>query len=140
MFNIPKFHAIVYFNNPLSGRFEKVPTMIAFNKLPFELKVEPSQKEFLIKQGAKNVITGRIKEGKREFFSGLIPLKETSFEGNDYESIKGQKKLSLIIFDFLESSKILNVYYFNHFYIHNRAERMKFCIHFLQNLTIKKGL
>ncbi len=137
MFNFPKYHTIEYKNNPLTGRFEKLPNIIAFNKLPYDLKVEPTQKEFLIQQGANTIITGRINKGQREFFSGLIPLNNYSFYGNDYEFIKGVKKLSLIIFVFSSDSAKLTIYFFNQFYKDNRAERINFCLSFL---ATKKGL
>lgn len=136
MFNFPKYHAIKYQNNPQTGRFEKLPSLIAFKKMPFDLKVETTQEQKIINQGARTIISGRIKEGKREFFTGLIPLSHTEFVGNHYESIKGVKKLSLIIFEFTPDNSKLSVYFFNHYYIENRDERLKFCIKFL---TTKKG-
>jgi hypothetical protein len=136
MSNQPKFHLIEYQNNPQTGRFEKQPSLIAFNKMPFDLKIEPTQEQKIINQGARTIISGRIKEGKREFFTGLIPINKTEFIGNYYESIKGVKKLSLIIFEFTPDNSKLSVYFFNHYYIDNRDERLKFCLNFL---TTKKG-
>lgn len=136
MFNFPKYHAIEYQNNPQTGRFEKLPSLIAFKKMPFDLKVETTQEQKIINQGARTIISGRIKEGKREFFTGLIPLSNTQFIGNHYESIKGVKKLSLIIFEFTPDNSKLSVYFFNHYYIDNRSERLSFCTKFL---TTKKG-
>jgi hypothetical protein len=136
MFNFPKYHTIEYQNNPQTGRFEKLPSLIAFNKMPFDLKIENTQEQKIINQGAKTIISGRIKEGKREFFTGLIPINNNEFIGNHYESIKGVKKLSLIIFEFTPDNSKLSVYFFNHYYIDNRSERLSFCTKFL---TTKKG-
>jgi len=137
MFNFPKYHTIEYKNNPLTGRFEKQPNIIAFNKLPFDLKVEPTQEAKIIQQGANTIITGRINKGQREFFTGLIPLNSYSYFGNHCEFIKGVKKLSLLIFVFSSDSSKLTIYYFNQFYKDNRAERINFCQTFL---ATKKGL
>lgn len=134
MFNFPKYHTIVYRNNPLTGRFEKQPAIISFAKIPFDLKVEPTQEDRLVRQGAKTIITGRIKSGNREFFTGLIPLDQNTFVGNHYESVKGVKKLSLIVFVFSDDNAVLTVYFFNHYYIDSRTERLKFCQKFINNL------
>jgi hypothetical protein len=136
MSNQPKFHFIEYQNNPQTGRFEKLPSLIAFNKMPFDLKIEPTQEQKIINQGARTIISGRIKDGKREFFTGLIPINDTKFIGNYYESFKGVKKFSLIIFEFTPDNSKLSVYFFNHYYIDNRDERLKFCLNLL---TTKKG-
>lgn len=140
MFSFPKYHVIEYLNNPMSGRFQKQPSLIAFNKLPFELKVEPTQEDRIRQQGAKNIITGKIKDGKREFFTGLIPLTQYCFMGDNCEYIKGQKKNSLLIFIFSEDSLRLTVYYFNHYFIHNRTERIKLCNNFINHDPTKREL
>ena len=138
MFNLTKYHTIEYINNPLTGFYEKQPSLISFNKLPFELKIEPTQKDFLKKQGADRIITGRILNGQREFFTGLIPINKLSFNGNDFEFVKGVKKLSLIIFVFSPDYKKLSVYYFNHFYKQSPTERIKFCVSFLNTIEQQK--
>lgn len=135
MFKYPDCKVIVYRNNPESGRFEKQPSKIAFNKMPFELKVEKTQELKIISQGAKEIITGRIKDGKRTFFSGLIPIAPLWFMGNDYEFVRGVKKLSLVLFKFSEDNSTLVAYYFNHFYKENRDERLKLCLQYIQSLN-----
>lgn len=129
------FTMIIYLNNPESGRFEKQPLMIALNKLPFELKVESTQDQRIKGQGANQIITGRIKGGKREFFTGLIPVSPNWYYGNDYEYIGGKRKLSLVVFNFTDDNSKMVVYYFNHFYKENRNERLNFCLQFIQSLN-----
>lgn len=134
MLNFPKYNSIVYHNNPLTGRYEKQPSMIAFNKLPFDLKVQMSQKQWLKEQGADQIITGPIQNGKREFFTGLLSIENHCYMGNNYEYVKGVKKLSLIVFIFSHDHKKLNVHYFSRFYIENPNERLKFCLYFINNI------
>lgn len=126
MFNSTVYKEVKYKLNP-EGYYQKEPEKIPFLKLPFELKVEPSQKEFLKQQGADQIITGRFKDKKREFFTGLIPIVESQvFMGNDYENIKGVKKYSLIIFKFSPCNGYLTAYYFNRFYLDKREIRIQF--------------
>lgn len=130
-FNFVHYKVVCYQLNRESGRYEKQPETICFLKLPFELKVENSQKEFLIQQGANTLITGRFKNKKREFFTGLIPINTGFYVGNDWEYIQGKKKNSLVVFQFSNNNQDLTVYYFNRFYIDNREARIKFVKDFI---------
>lgn len=130
-FNFVNYKVVTYQLNRESGRYEKQPETISFLKLPFELKVEKSQKEFLIKQGATTLITGRFKNKKREFFTGLIPINTGFYVGNDWEYIQGKKKNSLVVFQFSNNNQDLTVYYFNRFYIDSREARIKFVKDFI---------
>ncbi len=131
-FNFPEFKEVRYAMNPATGYYEKPPQKITFNKLPFELKVEETHEEKIRSQGAGEIIHGRIKNGKYQFFTGLIPATVPDwYFGNDYEFIKGEKKLSLLIFHFAEEGALLTVYYFNWFYKYSRDERNKFVSHFI---------
>lgn len=130
-FNTIHYKIVQFKLNSESGRYEKQPETISFLKLPFELKVENSQKEFLIQQGANTLITGRFKNKKREFFTGLIPVSTGFYFGNDVEFVHGKKKNSLIVFQFSNNSQDLTVYYFNRFYIDNREARIKFVKDFI---------
>jgi hypothetical protein len=134
MFNSPDYKGLRYLMNPESGRYEKQPTKIAFQKLPFDLKVEPTQDPRIKAQGAEMVITGRFKNKKREFFSGLRPAgKPGWFYGNDYEFVKGQKINSLVIFSFSDDDAQLTVYYFNRFYKQSASDRETFVNLFIRN-------
>lgn len=130
-FNSVHYKIVDYRLNRESGRYEKQPEKITFLKLPFELKVENSQKEFLIKQGATTLVTGRFKNKKREFFTGLIPISTGFYIGNDVEFIQGVKINSLIVFQFSNNNQDLTVYYFNRYYIDNRELRIKFVMDFI---------
>lgn len=133
-FNFPQFKEAKYKMNPATGYFEKQPEKIMFNKLPYELKVEPTMEEKIRSQGAKEIIRGRVKNGKYQFFTGLIPVNgNESFEGNHYEFINGKKILSLAVFKFTNDSTELTVYFFNHWYKQNREERVRFVQNFLTN-------
>ncbi len=134
LFNNSVYKEVRYKLNP-EGYYQKQPERILFAKLPFELKVEPSQKGFLKQQGANEIITGRFKNKKREFFTGLIPIETNFFIGNDWEFIQGQRKISLVVFQFSEDDLCLTVYYFNRYYIDQREARIKFVSAFIQHLS-----
>ena len=97
-------------------------------RIPYELKVEPTQLH-QIKCNALQIIRGRekFKKGSYKFFTGL---QETNFKqwfaGNDYEFIKGEKKLSLCLFHFTKDNSRLTVFYFGRFYIDRREARELF--------------
>jgi hypothetical protein len=129
----PIFKVVYYTNNQEIGYFtktekqaEKTPVM----RLPFQLKVEPTQLH-QIKCNAQTIIRGKEKyktqNGNFKFFTGL---QETDFKhwylGNDYEYVKGQKVLSLVLFHFSNENDFLNVYYFSRFYKEQSKQRIEF--------------
>lgn len=119
---IPDFKTINYSLNIQTGYYEKQPQRIPFNKLPFELKVEVTQDQRIKRNGAKEVIRGRIKNKKYLFFTGLIPTKYNNlYRGDHYEFIKGQKKNSLVLFHFSTDNRLLTVYFFNHYTVYPSA-------------------
>lgn len=131
-FNFPEYKEAKYKMNAATGYFEKQPEKIAFNKLPYELKVEVTMEEKIRSQGAKEIIHGRIKGGKYLFFTGLIPVGiNDCYVGNDFEFVKGEKKLSLVIFRFTEANSMLTIYYFNRYYKESREQRERFVLYFL---------
>jgi hypothetical protein len=135
--NLPVHFQVNYTLNVQTGYYEKQPHRIAFNKLPFELKVEETHEQRLRDQGADEIIHGRIKNGKYQFFTGLIPVEFAGcFFGNDYKNISGNKIISLVVFEFCSNDRSLVVYYFNNYYKHSRVERIAFVSEFLQ--TIKQ--
>jgi hypothetical protein len=127
LFNSVEYKSVKYLLNPHSGRYEKQPARIPFQKLPFELKIEPTQDQRIKSQGADTIITGRFLNKKREFFSGM---RRTGFKlwfhGNDYEFVKGEKVNSLVIFQFSIDDSELTVYYFNRYYKHSVTDRESF--------------
>lgn len=135
-FNNIHYKTITYKLNIENGYFEKQPQLINFKKMPNDLKIEQSQKEFLKQQGAELVIRGRIKNGKYSLFSGLRPTDDSNekFIGNDFDSINGRKRLSLIVFSLDKTKTELTAYYFNHFYKDNKDERLMFVLEFLKSI------
>jgi hypothetical protein len=122
----------MYRLNFKTGRYEKLPTRISFNKLPFELKVEKTIDEKIIQQGADHIITGRIVNHKRTFFSGLRHTKYRNwYHGNDYGFSKGKKYNSLVIFQFAANDEQLNIFYFNQWYKNSSRERLDFVNYFI---------
>jgi hypothetical protein len=103
--------------------------------MPFELKVEKTHDARIKENGADEIITGRIQKGKRVFFSGLVPILNSSvwFYGNDYQLTPQGKKNSLVVFVFSIDNTRLSCYYFNHYYIHNRLERINFINSFIKH-------
>lgn len=135
MESIYNYKEVNYQLNSETGYYQKEPQRIAFNKMPFELKVEPTQEEKIKLQGATEIIHGRKVKNKYLFFTGLISINSDGwFFGNDYEFITGQKKTSLVIFHFSEDNARLTVYYFNWYYIDNRTARIKFVSQFINSL------
>ncbi len=134
-FNSPDYKVLRYLLNNESGRYEKQPTRIPFNKLPFELKIEPTQDPKIQAQGAEMVITGRFVKKKREFFSGLRKtIRPNWFYGNDYEFVQGRKLNSLVVFAFSGNNAELMVYYFNRYYIQSAIEREAFIKSFISHV------
>lgn len=113
---IPKYHESRYFMNPETGYFEKQAQRETFKKLPFELKVEPTQDERIKANGASDIIRGRVKDGKYTFFTGLIP---TGFAGLYIGDHYKQGKKSLVLFKFYgHNDAKLAVYFFNGYIIY----------------------
>jgi hypothetical protein len=134
-FNLPKYKICRYFSNPQTGYYQKLPELISFQKLPFELKIEESQKKWLKSQGANQIIRGRIKNGKPTFFTGLVEFPRIGwFYGNDFEFVKEKKINSLVLFKFSGCWSELTVYYFNHFYKYDQQLREKFIHQFINRI------
>jgi hypothetical protein len=81
--------------------------------MPNELKIDPSNQPFLIKQGATECIKGRQKHYSK-FFTGL---RKTEF-ANIYTGDNLQDKPSIIIFHLRDKSTHLRVYYINGYKIY----------------------
>jgi hypothetical protein len=135
-FNSPDYKEITYTLNEETGRYIKQPPLVPFDKLPNDLKVETTREQTIKNNGATEIITGRIKKGKREFFTGLIPASgfQHWYFGNDYQFTNGVKKNSLVVFSFLNENRTLRAYYFNSFYKDSREERIKFVCAFIMSI------
>lgn len=128
---MPQYKTVYYSNDLRTGYYTKTGTMppkTPVMRLPYELKVEPTQLH-QINCNAAEIIRGRekFKKGSFKFFTGL---QETNFKqwfsGNDYEYSRGQKILSLCLFHFVNDYNRLTVFYFGRFYIDKREARERF--------------
>lgn len=136
-FNTIHYKTIPYKLNNENGYYEKQKFNADFKKLPNDLKIEKSVKDFLINQGANEILRGRIKNGKYNFFTGLIRLNNSDriYYGNTYEYIHNKKKVSLLVVTLSENHSELTIYYFNHFYKDNPNERVNFVSEFIESLS-----
>ena len=129
--NLPAYKVVFYQNNPQTGYYTKTkqqPEKTPVMRLPYELKVEPTQLH-QIKCNALQIIRGKetFKSGVFKFFTGLQNTNFNQWQsGNDYEILKGQKKLSLCFFHFSDDNSQLTVFYFGRFYIDNPEARERF--------------
>lgn len=89
-----------------SGKYEKLSTGVPFDYLPAELWTEEARDEVTRRYSNGTVITGRIRGGKRLFFTGLRDTPFVGFlHGNDYDK-------SEVCFRFWKSDTRLTVFYF----------------------------
>ncbi|MCF6366399.1 MAG: hypothetical protein L3J35_09380 [Bacteroidales bacterium] len=132
----PEHKELKYKFNSDTRYYEQTNAPLSFNKMPFDLKVEPTQRKDIIK--SKHVILGRIKNGKYKFFTGLIPTGyKNQYFGDHYEYVKRKKKNSFIIFQFSENKRELTIYFFNHFTLYPK-KRLKFITDFMISLNKKR--
>lgn len=105
--NAVRFSKITFLFNVETNRFDKQPSFVPFTKLPNDLKVEPTHEQKIRNNGANEVISGRFKNGKRVFFTGLQSTGTANvFRGNAFDQ-------SEILFHFSTDFRTLWVYYFN---------------------------
>lgn len=133
---IPNYHLSVFSNNVQTGYYEKQPEMMPFLKIPFELKVEETQRTD-IKTYADKIIRGKekTKSGNWKFYNGLL---NTFFPnwycGNICDFYRGQKKTNLVIFRFSPDHSSLYVFYFSGYDKNNTEQRIKFVNSIIPNL------
>jgi len=138
-FNLPQYKTVYYRMNPQTGYFTKTetqPDKTPVMRLPFELKVSPTQVE-KIKSNAQELIHSRSrrKTGSYIFFTGLQKTNfQTWYLGNDYEMIQGQKIISIILFHFSNDNSRLTVYYFSRFDKENTEQRLRFAHYSIPHL------
>ncbi|CAH0997410.1 hypothetical protein EMA8858_03543 [Emticicia aquatica] len=100
-----------------NGYYQLIECPIGFNKLPKELKIEPTQRPDLILNGAKEVLRGRIKGGNYTFFTGLRHLHDRKFYGNKEVQIKGKKWRMLIVAEVSSDNQELTLTWTNRAYL-----------------------
>lgn len=139
---IPNYHLSVFNNNVQTGYYEKQPEMIPFMKVPFELKVEATQRTD-IRSYADKLIRGRekTKNGNWKFYNGLL---KTSFPnwycGNVCDYYRGQKKYNLVIFHFTPDNSTLYLFYFTGYDKNSVELRLRFVNGIIPNFKYLHGL
>ena len=134
--NQPQHQELKYKFNPETKYYELVESPLSFNKLPFELKVEQTQKRKQIK--SIYVIHSRIKGGKYTFFTGILETGINGvFYGDHYEYIRKVKKNSFILFIFSPNKIDITICFFNHFTLYPKYRSM-FIYEFINNMDKKK--
>ena len=133
-FNSIRYNEVKFLLNPNTDKYEKQPEKIPFKKLPFELWLETTREQRFIQQGAKEVITSRIKNGKKIFYSGLRPITKNYYYGDHFKRSKGEMKKSLCIFWFSPNYQNLTIYYFNNFYKESKKDRENYILSFIQTI------
>lgn len=130
---LAKYKEFTYKLNVSSGYFEKQPSQLTLQKLPFELKREPSQSGYLKNRGAKEILQSRQIKNRRPFHTGLLPTGINGvYQGDMMERVKGEIKKSLIIFEFVDDATI-NVYFFNWLFLDKPDYRIEWCNQFIRN-------
>ena len=128
----PEAQKHLYKLNEATGYYVKQSGPLGFNKLPFDLKVEKTQKQQQIKSDL--IIRGRIKDGKYSFFTGLLPTGfKNWYYGDHFEFIRGTKKKSFILFQFAQDQQRIRIYFFNH-YVMFPANRDRFTIEYINSI------
>jgi hypothetical protein len=92
--------------NDSTGKYEKLSTGVPFHSLPAELWTEEAQDEVTRRYSNGTIITGRIRNKTRLFYTGLRNTPFTGYlHGNDSDK-------SEVCFRFWQSDKRLTVFYF----------------------------
>lgn len=129
---IPDYRTLKFRLNTTTNYYEKTPENAPFAKIPPELKVEPTAEEKIKRNGAKEIIHGRIRDGRYLFFTGIISTRHAGlFHGNHYENDNGKKYLSLVLFQFTPDRSGLTVYFFNRFDVYPKLKQA-FINHFVE--------
>ena len=131
---IADFKTVRFVKDSQTNYYAKQPDLVPFTKIPDELKVEETQDPGIRRNGAEQVIRGRIQNKKYLFFTGLIPSKVHGrwYMGNHCTFERGNKKLSLILFWFSPDFRELELYYFNGFNLYP-SERERFLSEFIHH-------
>ena len=129
----PDFKLLEFTENPdRRNIYDLQKTTLIFDKFTYFRREEPIL-PYLIKQGVKYVCES-WNSGIKTLHTGLISTGVPGYYFGDFsETIKGAKKTSLMIFQFVPGTSTVQIYFFNHF--NKRSIRMKkdFCKSFLLN-------
>ena len=129
---LPSYKVVFYRNHPQTGYYTKTakqPDTTPVMRLPYELKIEPTQLH-QIKCNAKKIIRGKEKFKGKDSYKFFTGLQETDFlqwySGNYYEYIQGVKIQSLCLFHITNDNDQLTVFYFGRFYKDSPTDRERF--------------
>lgn len=133
-FKMPEVKIITYQLNTDSNYYELHSQPPGFNRLPNELQVQDSIDSKMIERGAKQVVQGRQKNGKKTFFTGMRPTPDKLFLfGDDGYFLPKNKKKSFVLFQFNNDCTRLTVHYFKG-YIPLKPIREQFIQTYLETL------
>jgi hypothetical protein len=128
--NAAKYRKFEFRHN--SGKtYTRPPQLGNFKKVPDRLRVEETWQEHIRRNGAPYTAHDGKKDGEHEFFTGLLPVPTMvrCYVGNHHAN----GKRSLCLFRFSESLEVMELFFFNHYYHHDRAERLEYARQFLAN-------
>jgi len=129
----PDYKKLIFKLNEETKYFDRVVSPMGFEKVPSELRVEETRKPEQIH--SKTILHGRMKQGKYSFFTGLIPTNQPQwFYGDHPEYINGQKKKSMILFQFAPGNLSFTMFFFNHWYKEFPKDRNRFIDQFIQSV------
>jgi len=140
---LPKYSKVIYTFNPERRYF--IQTKIEcqetpLNRLPLELRIAPAGAGNVKVNVSKLILSKECNKGKHKFITGI---QETSFAGwflgNDYEYYKGVKIVSIILFQFRNNDRELQVYYFHKYDKPNTFYRLQFANSIIPILNLKNA-
>jgi hypothetical protein len=114
MRKFPEYQKHIYKVNEVSRYYEKILAPVGFIKLPFDLRLEtPHRPDY--KSKTKFILSGRIVNGKKTIFSGLIPTGVEGLFYADHFHPSERVKNSFMLLRFNATSSEIEIFYFNHF-------------------------
>lgn len=125
-----KFRKFAFKRNG-SAWYERVPELTDLKKVPTRLKVEETWQERIRCNGTAYTCHDGKKDGEHDFFTGLLAIPNVSrcYVGNQYAN----GKTSLCIFRFSDDLEGFELFFFNNFYVNDRARQFEYAQQFLVN-------
>jgi len=124
-------------NTDRKNIYDLQTTSANFNKFNY-FRLEPPKQPYLLNIGAKYVCES-WNNGVKILHTGLINFGISNYYlGDYYEFINGQKKTSLMIFEFIPETNEIKIYYFNHFNKRSIPMKLEFCRNFIKDINKKE--
>jgi len=101
------------------------------SKMPLEVRIEDAVDEMYTDKGIKEILSSRQKDYTKILFTGLLKTEyERMFTGDFVEIVKGERKRSLLIITFNVDRTLMNIYFFNRYFIYPKKRKgfLKFFI------------